>query len=133
MVYLVDDDTDDLEIFQEALYRNDYNGKVILAPNGKVLMDHLLKADPAARPDLIVLDLNMPLKDGFQALTEIKDDPELKSIPVVILTSSSNKKDELRCFELGCSLFWQKPSSLEEYNTLVTLVKNFLRNSKVAD
>jgi CheY-like chemotaxis protein len=126
MVYLVDDDTDDLEIVQEALLQNSYKGPVATASNGKVLMEALQKPD-ANKPDVIILDLNMPLKDGFEALEEIKLTPALKNIPVIILTASSNKMDEIRCFELGCSFFYTKPSTMPEYNALVMVVKKFTR------
>lgn len=128
MVFLVDDDQDDIEIVQEALYRNNYKGKIEMATNGKLLMDKLaiLETDKEKTPDLILLDLNMPLKDGFQVLSELKSHPYLKSIPVIILTASSRKEDEIRCFELGCNMFWNKPSSMDEYNTLVSLVIKFL-------
>jgi CheY-like chemotaxis protein len=128
MVYLVDDDVDDLEIVQEALITHSYKGPVITASNGKVLMDQLNNQHFLSRPDVILLDLNMPLKNGFQALQEIKDDPSLKSIPVIILTASSRKEDEARCFELGCSFYFTKPSKLSDYVDLVSLVKKFIVN-----
>jgi CheY-like chemotaxis protein len=127
MVLLVDDDPDDREIVQEALYRNNYKGKIGTANNGQVLMDQLasVQADKE-KPDLILLDLNMPLKNGFEVLSELKSHPSLKSIPVIILTASSSKEDEIRCFELGCNMFWNKPSSIDEYNSLVAVMINFL-------
>jgi chemotaxis family two-component system response regulator Rcp1 len=72
----------------------------------------------------------MPLKNGFEVLSELKNDPLLKSIPVMILTASSNKQDEIRCFELGCNMFWNKPSTLAEYNTLVNVIINFLEEKR---
>lgn len=126
MVYLVDDDEDDLNFVQEALYENSYKGPVTTAPNGKVLMDRLTKEHETPKPDVILLDLNMPLKNGFQALEEIRNNPTLKDIPVIILTASSKKEDEAKCFELGCNLFYTKPNSLMEYNTIATMVKKFI-------
>lgn len=126
MVYLVDDDIDDLEIVQEALIQNDYTGPVVTVQNGKVLMDKLLE-DADAKPDVIVLDLNMPLKDGFEVLSEIKTHPLFRNIPVIVLTASGNKSDELRCFELGCNFFFTKPNSMQEYDALVTIVKKFMK------
>lgn len=126
MVYLVDDDVDDLEIVQEALIQNSYKGPVTTAQNGKILMDKLY--EDQVRPDVIVLDLNMPLKDGFETLHEIKSHPTFKNIPVIILTASENKADELRCFELGCNFFYTKPNSMKEYDSLVEVVKTFIKN-----
>jgi two-component system, response regulator len=123
MVYLVDDDSEDLEIVQEALAKYNYAGPVNIATNGQMLMKELTDPKRASRPSVIVLDLNMPLKDGFEALREIKSHPSLKNIPVIILTASSNKADEIKCFELGCNFFFTKPSRLNDYGLFVTMVK----------
>ena len=125
MVYLVDDDADDLEIIQEALSRNSYKGPVRTAGNGLQLMKDLQAASESAKPDVIVLDLNMPLKNGFQVLEEIKTHPALNTRPVIVLTASSNKRDEIRCFELGCNFFFRKPDTMPEYNPIASMVKQF--------
>ena len=127
MVFLVDDDIDDLEIVQEALQRNHYTGQVSTADNGKNFLDQLYAGGEKNRSELVLLDLNMPLKNGFQVLEELKQHPTLKSIPVIVLTASNSKTDEIRCFELGCSLFYTKPTTVEEYNLLMTVVINFLK------
>jgi CheY-like chemotaxis protein len=125
MVYLVDDDIDDLEFVQEALFSNSYKGPVDTAQNGRELLDRL-SDDVVAKPDVIVLDLNMPLIDGFQALHYIKTHPSFHKIPVIVLTASSSKEDEMRCLALGCSSYFTKPSRIEEYGRLVTVIKGFL-------
>jgi CheY-like chemotaxis protein len=125
MVYLVDDDLDDLEIVQEALLQYSYKGPVNTAINGKELLDDLSSSEQPATPDVIVLDLNMPLKDGFEALEEIRATPALKHIPVIILTASSKKGDEIRCLELGCNYFFTKPNKITDYIGLVKMVKKF--------
>jgi CheY-like chemotaxis protein len=122
MIYIVDDDIDDVEIVQDAFAQNDYPGPVITLHNGKVLMDKLLE-DPEARPDAILLDLQMPLMDGFEVLHEIKIHPLLRSIPVIVLTISENKEDELRCFQLGCNFYFTKPNSMQEYESILTVVR----------
>jgi CheY-like chemotaxis protein len=124
MVYLVDDDVDDLTIVQDALAEYSYKGPVSTIPNGVILLKQLESA--SNRPNLIILDLNMPMLDGFTVLKRIKDSPQLKSIPVIILTASSNKADELRCFELGCEFFFNKPVRIAEYATLTAIVKSIL-------
>ena len=125
MVYLVDDDADDLEIIQEALSRNSYKGPVRTALNGLQLMKDLQAPSESVKPDVIVLDLNMPLKNGFQVLEEIRTHPSLNRIPVIVLTASSNKRDEIRCFELGCNFFFRKPDTMPEYNPIASMVKQF--------
>lgn len=125
MVYLVDDDADDLEFVQEALVSNSYKGPVDTAANGQQLLDRL--KGPQRKPDVIILDLNMPLLDGFQALHKIKSTPTLSTIPVIILTASTNKEDEMRCFALGCSSYFRKPNRIDEYDALVGVVKNIVK------
>lgn len=78
MVYLVDDDIDDLEILQEALVHNNYYGPVKTVQNGKMLMDELSER---TKPEVIVLDLNMPLKNGFEVLRELKSRPNWRLFP----------------------------------------------------
>jgi CheY-like chemotaxis protein len=129
MVYLVDDDIDDLEIVQEAFVQYDYHSPMVIFHNGKALMDKLLEdADP--RPDVILLDLIMPLKDGFEVLHEIKTHPLIRTIPVVVLTGSESKEDELKCFQLGCNFFFSKPNSMQEYESLLTVVKKITGKHK---
>lgn len=124
MVYLVDDDLDDLEIIQQALSQNSYKGTVRTAVNGLQLMSDLHRPDRVT-PDVIVLDLNMPLKNGFQVLAEIRSDPTLNTIPVIVLTASANKNDAIKCFELGCDFFFRKPHTMPDYSPIVSMVKRF--------
>ena len=133
MVYLVDDDVDDLEFVQEALMRNSYKGPVDTVANGQVLIDKLTSDQNPVKPDVIVMDLNMPLKDGFQALEEIKNHPALKLIPVIILTASSNKEDEMRCFELGCQSYFRKPDRIDDYNNVVHAIKAHVKKQNQLD
>lgn len=123
MVYLVDDDIEDIEIVQLALLEHKYEGPVRIIKNGRVLIDVLFQEFDKI-PDAILLDLNMPLKDGFEVLSEIKVHPEFKNIPVVILTASSDKMDKIRCSELGCDFFYTKPTKMSEYKELVALLKS---------
>jgi two-component system, chemotaxis family, response regulator Rcp1 len=131
MVYLVDDDIDDLQIVREALLQYSYKGNVKTAVNGQVLMDDLSQSDGTPNPQVIILDLNMPLKNGFEVLREIKDNPSLNRIPVVVLTASSNEYDEIKCLELGCSYFFRKPFSIDEYKPIVNVVKKILVNQPI--
>ena len=126
MVYLVDDDYDDLEILQHALVEHSYKGPVLPIDNGKKLIEHLSGNKLSPEPRVIVLDLNMPLLDGFQTLESIRRHPVYNSMPVIIFTASSRKEDEIRAYELGCDCFLTKPSKLSDYATLASLVKNFI-------
>ena len=131
MVYLVDDDIDDLQIVREALLQHSYKGQVKTAVNGQVLMDDLSQPNGKTNPQVIILDLNMPLKNGFEVLREIKGNPSLNNIPVVVLTASANEYDEIQCLELGCSYFFRKPFSLDEYKPIVSVVKKFIVNQAI--
>ena len=126
MVYIVDDDTDDLELLQEALVHNSYKGPVKTASNGLELMRNLSNSLTQRPPDVIVLDLNMPLMNGFLVLEEMNVHPSVHAIPVIVLTASSNKNDEIRCFELGCKFFFQKPHTMPDYRPIVAMVKQFV-------
>jgi CheY-like chemotaxis protein len=129
MVYLVDDDIDDLELVQDALAMNSYEGPVSTILNGKALIDKLTEKENIRKPDVILLDLNMPLKDGFETLQEIRGNPDLKNIPVIVLTASSKKEDEIRCFELGCNFYYTKPNTMHDYKSLVAMVKKLVHKA----
>lgn len=116
-ILIADDDPDDrmlaIEAFEEARLLND----VRFVEDGEQLLDYLHRrgryADPARspRPGLILLDLNMPRMDGREALVEIKRDPSLRRIPVVVLTTSAAEEDILRSYDLGVNSFITKPVS----------------------
>ncbi|MBC7251599.1 MAG: response regulator [Anaerolineae bacterium] len=125
-VLMADDDPDDRMLIQEAWEENRLANGLHFVEDGEQLLDYLyrrgeyahLKHEPL--PGLILLDLNMPKKDGREALREIKADPELRRIPIVILTTSKAEEDILRSYELGVSSFITKPVTFE---SLVSLVK----------
>ena len=99
--------------------------------DGEAAMNYLQqqgKYQAETRPDLILLDLNLPKKHGFEVLEEIKTNPDLKTIPVVVLTSSQSGRDILRCYELYGSCFVTKPSSFEEFSNAIKKIENFWLN-----
>jgi CheY-like chemotaxis protein len=115
-ILLADDDEDDRELTREALKDAHLANEMRFAVDGQDLMDYLRRegryTDPlldAPRPGIILLDLNMPKKDGREALAEIKADERLRSIPVVVLTTSKDEEDVLRSYDLGVSSFITKP------------------------
>jgi CheY-like chemotaxis protein len=131
MIYLADDDQDDVELLETALRESSYKGLVNISPNGRALMQDL-RSKKVASPDVILLDLNMPFKDGFEALKEIRQDKELQHIPVVVVTASARKDDEIKCFELGCNFYYNKPSHFDGYAPLVSLVKKLISDKRMA-
>jgi CheY-like chemotaxis protein len=115
-ILLADDDEDDRELTREALEQARLVNDLQSVVDGQDLMDYLRRdgayADPAVatpRPGMILLDLNMPRKDGREALAEIKADPALRGIPVVVLTTSKAEEDIFRTYDLGVSGFITKP------------------------
>ncbi len=114
-ILVAEDDEDDRLLMQEALEENRLANDLHFVEDGEQLMDYLLHrgeyTDPknAPRPSLILLDLNMPRKDGREALKEIKADPTLRQIPIVVLTTSKAEEDILRTYDLGVSSFIAKP------------------------
>jgi CheY-like chemotaxis protein len=114
-ILLADDDEEDMEMTLEALRKSRLGNDLRPTFDGEDLMDYLLRRgkytnpDDAPRPGLIMLDLNMPRKDGREALAEIKANPELRNIPVIVLTTSRADEDVLRSYDLGVSSFITKP------------------------
>ena len=115
-ILMADDDQDDRELAQDALKGTSLTNEVRFAVDGQDLMDYLRRAgcyaDPlvdAPRPGIILLDLNMPKKDGREALAEIKSDEALRQIPVVVLTTSNDEADIFRTYDLGVNSFITKP------------------------
>jgi CheY-like chemotaxis protein len=112
---MADDDDDDCMLARDALAESRLANELHLVRDGEELMDYLYRrgkyTDPklAPRPGLILLDLNMPKKDGREALGEIKSDPQLKHIPVVVLTTSKAEEDIYRSYELGANSYITKP------------------------
>lgn len=122
-ILVADDAADDRFLAQEAVIGTPFENSLHFVENGEELMDYLRQtgrfAPPVvvSRPDIILLDLNMPRKDGREALSEIKADPNLRSIPVVVMTTSKAEEDVLQSYDLGVSSFVVKPvtfSGLED-------------------
>lgn len=114
-ILMADDDAEDRMLALDALEEARLTNDLRFVEDGEELMDYLKQQgqyatpDSAPRPGMILLDLNMPRKDGREALAEIKADPELRGIPVIILTTSDADEDILRSYNLGASSFITKP------------------------
>jgi CheY-like chemotaxis protein len=114
-ILMADDDEDDRQLTREALQNSRLANDMRFVADGQELLDYLRRegayadAAEAPRPGVILLDLNMPKKDGREALAEIKADVSLRSIPVVVLTTSRDEQDVLRSYNLGVNSFITKP------------------------
>lgn len=128
-VFLADDDSDDRTFFSDALREIPIQTKISEFNNGVDLMAELL-SNTAEQPDVIFLDLKMPMMDGFECLADIRDLEQYKNTPVIIYSTSYHPKEIDRLNEMGASLYLQKPSS---YNQLKTLLHKCLRYVNNAD
>jgi len=123
-VIIADDDDDDKSLITNALMENGIKHEnIILTSDGAELLDVL--KDFETRPCLVLLDLNMPRKDGFKALAEIKADNMIKHVPVIIFTTSNSGKDILTTYKLGSNTFFTKPSYYHELVELMGVIKTY--------
>lgn len=127
-ILLVEDSPTDVLLAQEALETAKVLNHLHVAIDGVEAMQYLRRQPPyekASRPDLILLDLNLPRKDGREVLAEIKDDPLLKTIPVVVLTTSKAEEDILRAYGLHANCYVTKPVDFDQFTQVVKAIENF--------
>ena len=127
-ILLVEDSPGDVRLTEEVLREAEIPNELHVVDDGEQAMEfvggHGTHGD-APRPDLILLDLNLPRKDGREVLAELKADPELRRIPVVVLTTSSAERDVLRSYDLNANCFITKPVDLEEFISVVRSIEAF--------
>jgi chemotaxis family two-component system response regulator Rcp1 len=127
-ILLVEDNPGDVELTEDALRRSKVATKVSVVADGEDAMDYLRQQSAyqeETMPDLVLLDLNLPRKDGMEVLREMKDDPNLRHIPVVVLTTSEAERDILASYELGANCFISKPVDLTEFRKVVESIDDF--------
>jgi two-component system, chemotaxis family, response regulator Rcp1 len=127
-ILLVEDNPGDVRLTLELLRESKVRNNLHVARDGVEAMAFLRREGQyanEARPDLLLLDLNLPRKDGRQVLAEIKADPVLKTIPVVVLTTSRAEQDVLRSYELQANCYITKPVDLEQFVTVVRTIEDF--------
>lgn len=128
IILLVEDNKADIRLVQEALKESKVPFQVQSVRNGMDAMAYLRREGDfasALRPDLILLDLNLPRKDGREVLAEIKSDPALKQIPVVVLTTSRNEEDILQSYNLHVNCYITKSRNLSELFKIVKGIEEF--------
>jgi CheY-like chemotaxis protein len=127
-VLLVDDDPGDTLMIREAFEHNKVNNALACVADGVQAMQYLRREGEyanASRPDLILLDLNLPRKDGREVLAEIKGDPALATIPVVVLTTSHAEEDVLKSYQLHANAYVTKPVDFERFIEVVRQIDEF--------
>lgn len=117
-IVIVDDDADDREIIRDAFESSIQEQEYVFLENGDRLLEYLQQSDELSRPSLIMLDLNMPGKDGRETLKEIKSSQRYQEIPTIVFTTSSSYRDKQNVYELGANCFITKPDT---FNKLIEL------------
>jgi CheY-like chemotaxis protein len=124
-VLIAEDDIDDRMLLQTAFDETGIKNRIEFVGNGCELLDFLYKEDRNSYPRFILLDLNMPKKDGRETLKEIKQHPIFKKIPVVIFTTTKNESEVSRCYELGANSYVVKPDSFESLVKITAALCNY--------
>jgi CheY-like chemotaxis protein len=127
-ILLVEDNAGDVRLTQEVLKSSKVRNTLLVANNGLEALNCLRQQGKFAnspRPDLILLDLNLPVMDGREVLEKIKDDPDLKRIPVVILTTSKAEEDILKTYNLHANCYVTKPVDLDQFVNVVKSLEDF--------
>ena len=128
-ILLVEDNEGDVRLTREALQEAKVRNNLAVVRDGEEALDYLRRPGPEgikpARPDLILLDLNLPKKDGREVLAELKRDPDLRRLPVVVLTTSASEKDILESYDLHANCYITKPVDLDQFINVVTHIEDF--------
>jgi two-component system, chemotaxis family, response regulator Rcp1 len=126
-ILLVEDSPSDVRLTREALKDSPVPVQITVARDGVEAMDYLQQAKLGFvdRPDLVLLDLNLPRKNGREVLAEVKSSPALKQIPVVVLTSSKSEEDISEAYSLNANCYITKPADLSEYVNVLKAVEDF--------
>jgi len=127
-ILLVEDNPGDVRLTQEVLKEGKVHNKLSIVENGVEALSFLRKEENyenSPTPDLILLDLNLPKKDGREVLVDIKNDDELKRIPVVVLTTSQAEEDVLKVYDLNANCYVSKPVDLGQFIDVVKSIEDF--------
>ena len=127
-VLLVEDDPGDVLLTKEAFADNKVHNNLNVVNDGEEAVAYLRREGPygdARRPDLVLLDLNLPRKDGREVLREIKADPELRAIPIVVLTTSEADEDILQTYDLHANAYVTKPVDFDQFIKIVRQIDDF--------
>ena len=127
-ILLVEDNPAHADLTREALREGKVNNRLHVAEDGEVALDFLYKRGEYAgvpRPDIILLDLNLPRIDGREVLAELKGDPALRNIPVVVMTTSTTEEDIVKSYELNVNCYITKPVDMDKFIEVVKSIEHF--------
>ncbi|MCC7449122.1 MAG: response regulator [Anaerolineae bacterium] len=131
-ILLIEDDPGHARLVEKNLRRSGIMNKIIALPDGQTAIDYLFSEGEYANeklptvPMLVLLDLNLPVLDGYQVLQRIKGDERTKYIPVVILTTTDDQREVARCYELGCNIYITKPVEYDQFSEAIRKLGLFL-------
>ncbi len=137
-ILLVEDDPGHARLIEKNLRRSNVTNGIIRASNGQQALDYLFSegvyaGTERASPLLVLLDLNMPVLDGYQVLERMKSDERTRHIPVIMLTTTDDAREVSRCYELGCSVYVTKPVDYEQFTLAIRNLGLFLSIVTVAE
>lgn len=127
-ILIAEDDADDRFLLQTAFSENGFKDTLHFVENGVEVMEYLnrmLDDDTVQIPRFVLLDLNMPKKDGREVLKEIKQNPKLKKLPVIIFSTTNNEQEMKRCYESGANSYITKPNSFESLIKTVAALRSY--------
>lgn len=133
-ILLIEDNPGDVRLAKEAFKEGNLEVQLDVVMDGMEALQYLRQTAPfeaSTRPDLILLDLNLPKKDGREVLGEIKEDPSLKSIPVVILTTSNAEQDILHSYNLHVNCYINKPVDFDRFFDIIKKIEDFWLNTAI--
>ena len=137
-ILLVEDDPGHTRLVEKNLRRANIKNEIVFATNGQEALDYLFCEGEYATNNqkphmLVMLDLNMPVLDGYQVLERIKKDESTKRIPVIILTTTDDPREVRRCYELGCNVYITKPVDYEQFSDAIRKLGLFLLVATIPD
>lgn len=127
-ILLVEDDEYDVEITERAISKSDISSELYVVWDGEEALDFLFRRgefEDSPRPDLILLDLRLPKIGGHEVLSTIKEDDELKNIPVIVLTVSEREEDMVKAYDSGASSYVHKPVNPDEFGKVIRTVQEY--------
>jgi len=131
-ILLVEDNPGDIRLTIEAFKGSSIKSNLNYVMDGEDAIKYLSKMDPyqdAVRPDIILLDLNLPKKDGREVLTVVKQEPDLKSIPIIILTTSNAHSDIVKTYDLQANCYITKPVDFDQFTVIIKSIEDFWLNT----
>jgi CheY-like chemotaxis protein len=137
-ILLVDDDPGHTRLIEKNLRRANIKNEIVFATNGQEALDYLFREGPYiankhTQHMLVMLDLNMPVLDGYQVLERMKKDDRTRRIPVVVLTTTDDPREVKKCYELGCNVYITKPVDYEQFSDAIRKLGLFLLVATVPD